>query len=357
MKDAFKLPTFVKIVLLLVGLYIVFTGLAELKSLLLPIIYAILISILISPLVNFLVNKKFNRTLAVALVMLVFLLVSASIVLLLASQINRLSQSWPQLSDKFNQLIDQVIFQTSSYLNISTKEIEGWISEEKSKLLENSRSVIGGTLISVGNLLATAVLVPVYTFMILNYEPHLVAFIHKLFGILDEKNVTEVLTRIKSIIRKYVVGLSAEIAIIAVLNSIGLLIVGLEYAILLGTLGAFLNVIPYFGGLVAVTVFSLVALITKPPIYILYVVGCYMIIQFIDNNLLVPKIVGGNVKLNPLICILAVISGATLWGIPGMFLSIPIAAIMRLIFDRIDSLKPWGFLMGDTPKADAKSSE
>ncbi len=348
-KTSVELPTFAKAALLLVGLYLAVYGLWVLKPLLLPIIYAILISILINPVVQFLVKQKVNRTLAVSFVMLVFVLTVAALVVLLSSQINRLSESWPQLTIKFKQLIDQTIIEISNYLNISIKEVKLWISNEKSELLENSSGAVGGTLASVGSMAATAILTPVYTFMILNYEPHLVAFIHKLFGILHEKNVTEVLSSIKSIIRKYVVGLFAEVAIVATMNSTGLLIIGLEYPILLGTLGALLNVIPYFGGLMAVAIFAAVAAITKPPIYIVYVIVLYALIQFIDNNFLVPKIVGGNVKLNPLICILAVLVGATLWGIPGMFLSIPLAAIMKLIFDRIELLKPWGFLMGDMP--------
>jgi predicted PurR-regulated permease PerM len=81
---------------------------------------------------------------------------------------------------------------------------------------------------------------------------------------------------------------------------------------------------------------------------VLYVVILYTIIQLIDNNFIVPKIIGSKVKLNALISILAVITGAAIWGIPGMSLSIPLQAILKLIFDRVDPLKPWGFLLGDT---------
>ena len=122
---------------------------------------------------------------------------------------------------------------------------------------------------------------------------------------------------------------------------------GINYAVLFGILGALLNIIPYIGGLIALILFSVIALVTKEPIYVVYVIGLYTIIQFVDNNYIVPKVVGSKVKLNALVSLLAVIAGAALWGIPGMFLSIPIVAILKLLFDRIDSLKPWGFLMGE----------
>jgi predicted PurR-regulated permease PerM len=74
----------------------------------------------------------------------------------------------------------------------------------------------------------------------------------------------------------------------------------------------------------------------------------YYIVQLIDNNYIVPYIVASKVKINALFSIIVVFIGNALWGIPGMFLSIPLIAIVKLIFDHIDSLKPWGFLLGDT---------
>jgi predicted PurR-regulated permease PerM len=77
------------------------------------------------------------------------------------------------------------------------------------------------------------------------------------------------------------------------------------------------------------------------------IVAAYLVIQFIDNNILVPRIVSKKVQINALISILAVLLGGALWGIPGMLLSIPFIAVLKIIFDRIDELKPWGCLLGD----------
>ncbi|HZK07783.1 MAG TPA: AI-2E family transporter [Bacteroidales bacterium] len=68
----------------------------------------------------------------------------------------------------------------------------------------------------------------------------------------------------------------------------------------------------------------------------------------IDNNYIVPKIVASKVKVNALVSIIVILAFGALWGIPGMFVSIPLTAIVKVIFDQIDSLKPWGFLLGDT---------
>ena len=127
------------------------------------------------------------------------------------------------------------------------------------------------------------------------------------------------------------------------------MILGIEYAFLLGIISALVNVIPYIGGLVGVALPMIVALATKSSAwYAVYVLAAFYVIQLIDNNFIVPKIVASKVKINALFSIIVVFAGNALWGIPGMFLSIPLLAIVKLIFDHIEPLKPWGFLLGDT---------
>ncbi len=184
--------------------------------------------------------------------------------------------------------------------------------------------------------------------MILYYQPLLLDFIRKVFGTGNKSEVNEVLSSTKSIIQRYLVALFIETVIVAVLNSIGLMLLGIEYAILFGVIGAILNLIPYIGGIIAIALPMMLALATQSVTSALLVLLVYSIIQLIDNNYIIPKLVGSRVKINALVSIVAVIAGGALWGIPGMFLSIPLTAIVKVIFDHIDSLKPWGFLLGDS---------
>ena len=93
----------------------------------------------------------------------------------------------------------------------------------------------------------------------------------------------------------------------------------------------------------------MIALVTKSTAwYAVYIFVIFYIIQFIDNHYIIPKIVASKVKINALFAIIVVLVGNALWGIPGMFLSIPLLAIVKLIFDHIEPLKPWGYLLGDT---------
>lgn len=139
------------------------------------------------------------------------------------------------------------------------------------------------------------------------------------------------------------------------LNTIALLILGIDYAIVLGIIGALLNVIPYIGGIVAVALPMILAFATKSPLYVFLVLIAYMIVQSIDNHFIVPKIVASRVKLNALVSIIAILTGSALWGVSGMFLALPLTAILKVIFDRIEPLKPWGFLLGDVMPPIGKS--
>lgn len=343
----YKLPAYAKASLIIIGLYALISMLSISQDILLPIIFAGIIASAISPAVNFLTRKKLTRSFAIVLVMAGVILLVSAVIAFLSSQATVLSEAWPQLTEKFQELLDQTVAWVSKYFSISTKKINAWIDQATSDLISNSSGAIGITLTTMGEMLAIIFLTPVYIFMILFYQPHLVAFIHKLSGTDNNPRVTEVLDETKRIIQSYLFGLFAEFAIVAAMNTGGLLLIGIDYAVLLGVAGALLNIIPYLGGLIAVALFMVVALITQSPVAALYVFGLYTVIQFIDNNYIVPKIVGSKVKLNALVCLVAVIAGAALWGIPGMFLSIPLTAIVKLLFDRIESMKPWGFLLGD----------
>jgi predicted PurR-regulated permease PerM len=152
-------------------------------------------------------------------------------------------------------------------------------------------------------------------------------------------------------------GLIIEMGIVAAINSAGFIILGIKYAVFLGVLSAILNMIPYIGMLIASVFCMLITLTTSTHITdIVWVLVILTIVQFIDNNIIMPKVVSSKVKINALITILGVLIGGALAGVSGMFLSIPGIAILKVIFDRVEGLKPWGLLLGDDVTDRKKSS-
>ena len=344
-----KLPFYAKASLLLIGLYVFISMLYIGQSILIPVIFAVIIAIVLHPVVNFFVRLKIHRVAAIGITLVLTFLVVAAVGTLLVNQASRFSESWPALVDKFTLTLNQTTAWASGYFDINPKAIQEWILKTKGELLNNSNAAIGQTIFAVGNGVLVLLLVPVYVFIILFYHSLLIEFIHKLFASSDQSQVNKIVNQTKTLVQRYLVGLIIEAVIIAVMEIAALLILGIDYAILLGILGALLNVIPYIGGIVAVALPMLVAFATKDSAwYTLYVLVIYYIIQIIDNNLIVPLIVSSKVKINALFSIIVVFAGNALWGVPGMFLSIPLLAIIKLIFDNIEPLKPWGFLLGDT---------
>lgn len=344
-----RIPVYAKASLFFIGLSAFLSMLYIAQGIIVPLVFAVIIAIVLHPVVEFFIRLGVNRVLAIIITLLVTLIFIAAFCLLLFSQVSRFSDSWPILVDKFTVILNQAITWASGYFDINPQKIHAWILKTKGELINTSGLAIGQTIVSVGSAIMILLLVPVYTFIILYYQPLLLDFIRKVFGKSNESQVGEIVTQTKSVIQRYLVGLVIEGVIVAVLNSVGLLILGIDYAILLGVIGALLNVIPYIGGIVAVALPMMIAIATKDSVWpALYVLAVYYFIQLIDNNFIVPKIVSSKVKINALFSIIIVIAGNALWGIPGMFLSIPLLAIVKLIFDHIDSLKPWGMLLGDT---------
>jgi predicted PurR-regulated permease PerM len=192
------------------------------------------------------------------------------------------------------------------------------------------------------------ILIAIYSFLILFYRHLIRKFIFDLFKKAGDTEISAVLNESKGIVQKYMMGLIIEMGIVAILNTGILLVIGIKYAIFLGIFSAILNIIPYVGILSGIVFTALVTLTTSSHLSdIVWIIVGFEVIHFIDANFLMPRIVGSKVKINALVTILGVVIGGSLVGLPGIFLALPVIAILKIIFDRIDELKPWGMLMGD----------
>ncbi len=347
--DELKLPFYVKVTIFLVGLIALLALLYFAKSIIIPIIFAIIFSIVLRPVVNFLVKFKINRVLAIIFTMFLTFMVIAAFGAVFISQASRFGESWPALVQKFTSLLNQNIADAADYFNKDPQKIHDWITKTQGEIISASTAAIGQTIFFLGNGLVVLLLIPFYIFMILFYQPILIEFVRRLSGARYQTHVKEIVSQIKTVIQRYLVGLFIEALLMAAMNTTALLILGIQYAFILGILAAILNVIPYIGGIIAVAMPMMVALVTKPtPWYAVYVMAAYYFIQLIDNHYIVPYIVASKIKINALFSVIVVLVGNALWGIPGMFLSMPLLAIIKLICDHIEPLKPWGFLLGDT---------
>lgn len=350
-----KTPNYIKITIVLIGLIALFVILYFGKSIIVPLIGSLLLAILLNPVVNLLTKIRINRVVGISIILTIFTAIFILLILVLTNQFSSFITSLPILIDKLYKTLNTSVLSISGRFSISTDTINNFIEESKVDLITTTKSLIGPTISSIGGVLFTFLLIPVYVFLILYYKKLLLNFIKSIFGKDNHREVHKILDSTKLIVQRYLVALIFEAIIIAMLNISVLLILDVPYAIIVGIIGAMLNMIPYIGGIVSTAIPMAIVLATKDTFNdAIYVLIAFVIIQFIDNNLVLPKLIASRVRVNALISVIVVIIGGEIWGVTGMFLSIPLTAVCKTIFDNVKSLKPIGLLLGDSDEKDNK---
>ena len=349
---AIKLPFYAKLALILFAIWLLLYGIYLGQDILIPVGFSFLIAVLLQPVQKLFERIKIPRVISIILSLIIAVAVLYGLFTLLSYQVSRFMDDLPKVKQNITNFLDNFQQWVSDTFNFSKQQQKQVIQNAKSNGMDSAKTVAGATIGAVTSSLATVALVPIYTFLFMYYRTHLIMFIIKVF---DEKHadlVAKVVSKIRTVVQSYVSGLLIETACVAVLNSIGLLLIGAPYAILLGVIGAILNLIPYIGGLIAMILTAIVVLSnTGDTAVTLGSLGVYLVVQFIDNNFLVPKIIGSSVQLNALVSILAVLIGGTIAGVGGMFLSLPFVAICKVVFDNVEGMKAWGNLLGDEESA------
>ena len=341
-------PFYTKLAMVLVSLIALFYIAILGKSILAPLIFALLFAVLLLPLCGFLERRlKFPRSLASLLSVLLLVLSLAGLLYLVGSQISSLAEDWPQFKQQVLTSVDSLQHWISLKFHIRIKQQMTYVNTATSKLLETGSSVIGDVLVSFSSLLIFLVFILIDTFFLLYYRRLIIRFLVAVFREENAVLVYDIIAEIQSRIRQYILGLLLEMVIVATASCLALWILGVEYAILLGLLIGLFNLIPYIGIACALVLSTLVTFASAGTAKLLLVICTILGIHLVDSNVLLPVIVGSKVRINALITILAVIVGENVWGITGTFLAIPVVAILKIVFDRIEPLKPWGMLLGD----------
>lgn len=336
-------PFYIRSTVILFGLILLLYALSSLRDILTPICFSVMLAILLNRLVIKLERFKISKFWAILISVLLAFFVIAGIAYFISSQILSFGDDLPLLKKKFILLFSRFQQSLQNTLGFNMKQQDQWIAEAEVGM----KPLIGQALGTVAGTFGLLFLLPVYTFLLLYYKSLFLKFLYEIFGDSDTVKVAEVLQETKGAVQHYMIGLLREGIVVALLNTTALFLLGVKYAVLLGIMAALLNLLPYIGGVIAILLPVIVATITKEGIQTqLGVTAAFLFIQFIDNHILIPLIVSSKVQINAFISIVIVLLGGALWGISGMFLSIPFIGILKIIFDRIDELKPWGKLLG-----------
>lgn len=343
-----SIPSYLKLSVIMLGLVAFFFTIYVAQAILVPLVFAILVAMLLNPFVNFLTSKKINRVVSIVIALSCALLLMAGLIIFISSQFHKFGDALPQLKERVTQLYREVTMWGAETFNLSYAKMNSWIEKGKDEGMSSGKEVLGNTVNTLSHFLILLLLIPVYIFLLLFYKPLILKFISKLFSTDKHTTVIDILAESKILIQQYLIGIMTEMAIVSTLTSIGLFFIGIQSPILFGVITGLLNMIPYVGVLVANILFATIALVTKSVTAGVLTLGLYVLVQFIDNNFIVPRIVGSKVQINALATILVVLIGGELCGVAGMFLAIPVTAVFKVICDRVEPLEPLGYMLGDT---------
>ncbi len=349
MNDFVRLPFYAKLASVLLSLTLMLLLLYVGKSVFVPILIALLFAILIRPINMFFRRKlRFPSIIASIISVTFFVIIILGIITFISWQVSSFSKDWTTIERNMTIHVSKIqAFLRETFNVTETEQIEylnQTAAESKSKLTTMATNF----LMSFSDTLFNMTLIPIYMFLFLLYQNHFITFLSRLVGEGDQNRLKAILYQIKTAVQSYLFGVCIQVVTIAALTTIGLSIVGVPYALLLGVITGILGLIPYLGIILACAITLFATLTGSPDLSLIFgVILVTVIVQIIDNNILVPLVVSSKVEINAIASIVGIFVGGMLAGIAGMFLAIPMIAILKVIFDNVPALSPWGYLIGD----------
>ncbi|MEX0680721.1 MAG: AI-2E family transporter [Balneolales bacterium] len=343
-----ELPWYVKLIVILGGLTLGVYFLIQASSILIPFLFSVFFAILLTPISSFVEKYPIHRVFSSLFSVLLGITFLSGVIFFFYSQIVSLAQDIGIIEDRINELFEQFSGFFNAYFDAEPDaQLESARDAIVTFLRDNMESLTRGVL-TAATTLTMFFLVPIYTFLLLMYRDFLKDFFLLAFTRGEGKDKVEyLLNKVRNVVQSYITGMFIVICILGVLNSAALAIIGVDHPMLFGVFAGLLNVIPFLGPIIGSILPIIYSLLTMESLwYPIAVLATFYVIQLFESNLFTPMIVGQRVSLNPLVTLLAIFIGGMIWGLAGMILFIPCLAMLKEIFDEVDSLRPYGYLLG-----------
>jgi predicted PurR-regulated permease PerM len=327
------------------------------KPFFVPVTFAGLLSMLLLPFSLKLETWGVNKAISVVLSILLVVLFFGGIITLLVWQISDISQDASQIEQSIQQKIQQVKQYLSSSLGISQQKQQE-LTQKQQGSGGKLASALSAALTSVGTVLTNFLLVLVYIFLFMYFRDHLKKFVLKFFAKTQQAEASKVIESSRKVAQKYITGLMLMIIGLWIMYSIGFAIVGVKNFFFFAILCGLLEIVPFVGNLIGNILTIVVSLAQGGDMnMVIGILVTYGLVQFIQSYILEPLVVGSEVSINPVFTIIGIVAGEFIWGIAGMILAIPVLGITKIICDHVESLKPFGFLIGEEKKKNSSMIE
>ncbi|MBS7333409.1 MAG: AI-2E family transporter [Weeksellaceae bacterium] len=347
-KKKIEFPFYIKLTCCLISILLLGWFAIIGQTILIPLILGSIISILLVPFCNIFERFLFfPRVLSSLFTTILFFGFITGILYILINQLIDIADEWPAFQAQITELISDLQRWISRNYGVSSRMQIKYLNDNLNKTFDFGTVIIERILSGITRYSILSLFTFLYIVFILIYRRHLIRFVFYIFHERQHKDVLSVIYNTQNMVKQYLIGLFLQMLIVSVLTYISLSFLGVKYSFVLALLTGILNIVPYVGITISVILSAILTLATGSPSQVLFVFIAYIIVHAIDGNIVMPKIVGSKVKVNSLIIIIGLVIGEMTWGIMGMFLSIPILAMGKIIFDHIPDMKPWGFLLGE----------
>lgn len=346
-----KLPYIVRLASIFIVIVLMFVTLYYLSVVFVPLLFSIIFAVMLFPFATKFEKWGLGKALAALLAVLITTLILGLLVYLIIGELSTFFQQTPALSARMTEIVESIKEFIAEKFDIKRSIVAERVQAGVNNFEDYSERMLAGALSQLPTFLINLFLIPIYIFFLLYYRHFFLEFFYKVFHAEERTDIDQTVDEIGVIIKGYVFGLFLDVIIIGAANTIALYFIGISYSVVLGFGLALFCIIPYIGMIAGSIMVLIVALITTTTAWQpVTAVGVLWVIHMIDSNIVAPYVIGSRVNINPLVSIFILFIFGELWGLPGLFLAFPLAAILKVIFDRVNGLKPFGFLLGEPQK-------
>lgn len=331
----------------LLALLLVFSLLTLGSTFIIPVAIGGLFAMLLVPLCRRLERFRLPRILAASLSVLGIVVVLVFVIIVVINQLSNLADDLPHLDRRINELLNDIHTTIRQNFEVSQEKQKEYLQRGLRQSIQSIGTYITNLFILAGSFLVYFFIVMTYTLLFLIFRTKIKNFIFRISGTYSNNDARAIIHKIIDVANSYIAGVFMVVFILTAINTLGLMVIGIEHALLFGLIAGILNIIPYLGSLVGSIIPVLFALLTKDSLWYPVTVAIFFFaVQQVESYFLTPNLTGSKIKLNPLATLMALLLGGAVWGIAGMILFVPYLGILKVVFDNINKLKPYGYLLG-----------
>lgn len=316
------------------------------KPLFVPILFGLLVALISYPACVWLERRGWKRSLAIFLLLIVLFKLFFVLVWLMGYELNLFFHDLPRITEKIDAYSPQIQSWIRNNFGISQDTQVSWLEKTTQDMQSGFTGFLRAILNTTISTLFMLIMIPIFASLFLYHRGTFIKFLESLAGLENHARFHRILDQSIHSYFNFVKGTFFVYLIVGTLNSAGLLLLGIQHAILYGFLSAFMTIIPYVGIIISASMPVAIALVTKDSLwYPAGVILVFTLVQYLEANVIFPKVVGAQLNLTTWSTLVAIIAGTLLWGVAGAILFIPMLSIFKIISEQTDELKSLRILL------------